>query len=190
MPISSGVPLALVPIAIGGWTLLWVLATLVFVPGLLLAEEASSRLGHPAWIYAAVVLAGSAAVSVLTVPLGDALGLEAPFWVRPGSPVPRQLLAFLDVVMRVGLAAFIYASHRQGLAAARTLRELEARQTEMMAGLSESSFQTARARVRPEAFIEELRELHRTYLDDPESAESALETMITRLRVASRGFPA
>jgi hypothetical protein len=90
----------------------------------------------------------------------------------------------------VGLGAFIYASHRKRLAAARTLRELEARQTEMLAGLSESRLQTATARVRPEAFIEELRELRRTYLDDPQSAESTLEGMIIRLRVASRGLPA
>ena len=189
-PLTCGVPLALVPIAIGGWTLLWVLACVAVVPALRLAEEASRRWGHPAWVYAAVVVAGSAGVSVIAVPLGDAFGLYAPFWVQPGSPVPRELLAFLDVVMRIGLLAFIYASHRQGLAAGWSLRELEARQTEMMARLSESRLQTARARVRPEAFIEELRELRRKYLEDPESAEQALQELITRLRVASRGLPA
>ena len=60
----------------------------------------------------------------------------------------------------------------------------------MMARLSDARLQTARARVRPEAFIEELRELRGKYLEDPESAEQALQELINRLRVASRGLPA
>jgi hypothetical protein len=102
----------------------------------------------------------------------------------------RTLPAFLDLVPRVGLAVFIYAGHRQRLAAAQALRDLEARQTEMMSRLAESRLRTARAQVRPEALVEELRALERTYATDPLSAESVLDEMITRLRAASRSLAA
>ena len=62
-------PLAKVPFMLGGWALLWILAALWFVPGFLLAEEASARWGHRVWIYAAVVLVGSPAVALAAMAL-------------------------------------------------------------------------------------------------------------------------
>ena len=60
----------------------------------------------------------------------------------------------------------------RALAAALTFRQLETRRTEMMARLAESRLQTARARVQPEAFIEELRALRGQYLDGAAAAEA------------------
>ena len=187
-PLTSGAPPSVVSAKLAGWALLWVLAIVTFVPGLLLAEQLSSRWGHRALVYTATVVLGSAGLALLTVFLCDVLGIEASFWVQPGSSVPRAFPAFLDVAMRVGLAAFIYASHRQRLTAAQALRDLEARQTKMMSRLAESRLSTARSQIRPEAFVEELRALERTYDEDPRLAESVLDEMITRLRAVSRGL--
>ena len=150
-------PLAKIPILLGGWTLLWILAAVCFVPGFLLAEEASARWGHRLWIYAAVVLLGSAAVALSAVVLSDALGLCMPLQRR--SAALRSFRAFLNVFWCVGLLAMIYASHRRALAAALTFQRLETRRTEMMARLAESRLRTTRTRVQPEAFIAELRAL-------------------------------
>ena len=100
----------------------------------------------------------------------------------------RVLRSFLDVFWRIGLVAIVYASHRQALRAAQAFREIETRRTEMMARLAESRLLTTRARVRPEAFIEELRALRGQYIDEPSAAEAALDRMIVRLRSASRGM--
>ncbi len=99
----------------------------------------------------------------------------------------RFLRVFIEVFWRIGLAAIVYASHRRAMAAALTFQQLETRRTEMMARLAESRLQTTRARVRPEAFIEELRALRSQYIDEPPAAEAALDEMIVRLRAASRG---
>jgi hypothetical protein len=180
-------PLAKIPIVLGGWSLLWMLAAVCFVPGFLLAEEASARWGHRAWIYAAVVLLGSAAVASTTVALSDTWGLFAPFHAYNKSGALRSFIAFLEVVWRIGLAAAVYASHRQRLAAAQAFQQLETRRTWMMGRLAESRLRKTPARVRPEAFIEELRALRGRYLEEPAAAEAALDGMILRLRAASRG---
>ena len=178
-------PLARIPMLLGGWTLLWILAAVCFVPGFLLAEKASARWGHRLRIYAAVVLLGFAAVALSAVVLGDASGLWMPLQRRPATL--RALRAFLDVVWPIGLVAIVYASHHQALRAAQAFRELETRRTEMMARLAESRLLTTRARVRPEAFIEELRALRTQYIDEASAAEAVLDRMIVRLRAASRG---
>lgn len=178
-------PLAQIPIMLGGWTQLWILAAVCFVPGFLLAEAASARWGHRFWIYAAVVLLGSAAVALSAVVLSDAWGLCMPLQRRPAAL--RSFRAFLDVFWRIGLAAIVYASHRQALRAAQAFRELETRRTEVMARLAESRLRTTRARVQPEAFIAELRALRNQYLDEAAAPEATLDRMIVRLRAASRG---
>ena len=183
--VEPQVPLAKVPLLLGGWALLWILATIWFVPGFLLAEEASARWGHRVWIYAAVVLVGSAAVALAAMALNTACGLWMP--LQRFSVGQRFLRVFLEVFWRIALAAMVYGSHRRAMAAALTFQQLETRRTEMMARLAESRLQTTRARVRPEAFIEELRALRSQYLDGAAAAEASLETMIVRLRAASRG---
>jgi len=85
------------------------------------------------------------------------------------------------------MAAGSKRSIRQALAAAVTFRQLETRRTELMARLAESRLRTTRSRVRPEAFIEELRALRGQYIDGAVAAEATLDTMIARLRAASRG---
>jgi hypothetical protein len=90
--------------------------------------------------------------------------------------------------VRAGAAIFVYAVHRQRLEAARALQAFEARRTEMVRRLGESRLTTARAQVRPGAFIEELRALEHAYAERPAQAENALETLIVRLRAASRGL--
>ncbi len=96
-------------------------------------------------------------------------------------------VAVRSVFWRIGLAAIVYGSHRQALAAAQASRQLETRRTQMVARLAESRLRTTRARVQPEAFIEELRALRSHYFDEPASAEATLEAMFVRLRAASRG---
>jgi hypothetical protein len=178
-------PLARIPMLLGGWTLLWILAAVCFVPGFLFAEEASARWGHRLRIYAAVVLLGSAAVALSAVMLSEAWGLWMPLQRRPAAL--RSFRAFLDLIWTIGLAAIVYASHRQALRAAQAFRQLETRRTEMMARLAESRLLTTRARVRPEAFIEELRALRGQYIEEASAAEAVLDRMIVRLRAASRG---
>lgn len=185
--LAAGVPPGMLPVTLCSWAVLWILAIGIFIPGLLLAEGASRRWGHRRAIYPAVVLLGSAAAALVTVSLCDALGIEARFWVKPGSAVPRSFTAFLDVLMRMSLAAFLYSSHRQGLASAQALQQLETARNEMVGRLAESRLQAARARVRPEAFIGELQALRRMYAEDEAGAEAMLEAMIVRLRTASRG---
>lgn len=179
-------PLAKVPLLLGGWALLWILAAIWFVPGFLLAEEGSARWGHRVWIYAAVVLVGSAAVALAAIALNSEWGLWAGMRQRFGFG-QHFLRVFIEVFWRIGLAAMVYSSHRRALAAALTFQQLETRRNEMTARLAESRLQTTRARVRPEAFIEELRGLRGQYMECAPAAEAALETMILRLRAAARG---
>jgi hypothetical protein len=188
--LAGGVSPGMLPVTLCSWAVLWILAIGIFIPGFLLAERGSRRWGHRLAIYSAVVLLGSAAAALITVPLCDALGIEARFWVAPGSAVPRSFTAFLDVLMRITLAAFLYSSHRQGLASAQALQQLESARNELVGRLAESRLQTARSRVRPEAFIGELQALRRKYAEDEAGAEAMLDAMIVRLRTASRGAAA
>jgi len=183
--VEPQLPLAKLPIMLGGWVLIWIVAAIWFVPGFLLAEEASARWGHRVWIYAAVVLVGSVVVTLAGLVLINACGL----WMglRRISLWHRFLRVFIEVFWRIGLAAIVYATHRRAMAAALTFQQLETRRNEMMARLAESRLQTTRARVKPEAFIEELRALRSQYLEGAATAEASLETMIVRLRAASRG---
>jgi len=182
--LEPDVPLAEIPFLLGGRTLLWSLAAVCFIPGFLLAEEASARWRHRAWIYAAVTVLGAVAVALAAVALSDAWGLWIP---QRGSVGQRFLRAFLDVFWPIGLAAIVYSSHRRALAAALTFQQLETRRTEMMAHLAESRLRTTRARVQPQAFIAELQGLRRQYLENAASGEAALDRMIVRLRAVSRG---
>ena len=179
MLLMRGVPLARLPFKLIPPVILWSLALLVFVPGFLLAERATSSRGR-AGPYTFAVLVGSALVMALVFPLVDWLGV-AP----PGSPPPR-LAVFLMVLMPMGLSAFVYAGVRDRLEAAQALQALEARRTEMMGRLAASRLEIARARVRPEAFIAELRALRGTYVEDPAAGGAGLEALITRLRVVSQ----
>jgi hypothetical protein len=183
--LMSGVPPGLIPIHVAPWALFWILAVLVFVPGFLLAERAAVSRGR-AVSYTLVVLAGSALVSALTFPALDWLGLPTRGLVPPGSPAPRQLSPFLDCLVRVGLAAFAYAGHRERLEASQAIQALEARRNEMMGRIAASRLEAARARVQPEAFIDELRAIRGTYVEDPAAGGAGLEALITRLRTATR----
>ncbi len=179
--------LAGLPLRLAGWAVLWLLAVVVFVPGLLLTERAVSRYGHRTWFYLSLLVVGSLLVSNGTVVACDALDIPERFFLSP--PVPRWVGPFLDVWIRAGVALFVYGGHRQTLEAAAAVQALEARRAQMVRRLAESRLQTARARVRPETFIEELRALDRKYGESPAQAEIALEGLIVRLRAASRGVP-
>ena len=184
----SGLPPSEIPTRLAPWAILWGLSVLLFVPGVLLAERASGPRGR-AVPYAVLVLVGSALVASLAVPLFDWLGIAGRLPLPRGSPFPsfpRQLMAFCHVVVRMGLAAFIYADHREQLAAAQAAQVLESRRNEMMGRLAASRLKAAHARVKPEAFVAELRAIRATYLEDPAVAGAGLETLILRLRAASR----
>ena len=181
MKLMRGVPLARLPVQLIPHALLWSLALFVFIPGFLLAERAATSRGR-AGPYTFVVLVGSALVTALIFPLVAWLGL-AP----PGSSAPPSFQVFLTILLRIGLAAFVYAALRERLDAAQALRTLETRRTQMMGRLAASRLEAARARVRPEAFIAELRALRGTYVEDPAAGGAGLEALITRLRAASRG---
>ena len=180
--------LAGAPIRLAGWAVLWALVVVVFVPGVLLAEDAAARWGHRTRAYGVLLVAGCLLVSSGAVAICDAVGIPERFWLPPGSSLPRWVTPFLDVWVRAGAAIFVYAVHRQRLEAARALQAFEARRTEMVRRLGESRLTTARAQVRPGAFIEELRALEHAYAERPAQAENALETLIVRLRAASRGL--
>lgn len=183
---GNGVPPGQLPFHLAPWALLWGLAVIVFVPGFLLAERAAISRGR-AGPYTLVALVGSALVAALVFPPLDWLGLPSRAFSPPGSSVPRQVLAFLAVLMRIGLAAVVYAGHRERLEAAQAIQGLEARRNEMMGRLAASRLETARARVQPESFIAELRTLRATYVEDPAAGGAGLEALITRLRAATRG---
>jgi len=183
--LMGGVSPGLLPLHLTPWALLWLLAVLVFVPGFFLAERAAVSRGR-AGPYALVVLVGCAVVAVLVFPPLDWLGITRAWRLPRASPVPRQLLAFLDLLVRVGLAAFIYARHRERLEAAQAIQALETQRNGMLGRLAASRLEVARARVQPEAFIAELRALRGTYGHDPVAGGAGLEALITRLRVASR----
>jgi len=178
-----GVPLARLPVQLIPPALRWSLALLVFIPGFLLAERAATPRGK-AGRYTFVVLVGSALVTALIFPLVEGLGL-AP----PGSHPSPRFPVFLIILMPMGLSAFVYAGLRQRLEAAQALQALETRRNEMMGRLAASRLETARARVRPEAFIAELRALRGSYVEDPVAGGAGLEALITRLRAASQSTP-
>jgi cation transport ATPase len=184
--VMSGLPPGQIAEHMAPWAVLWLLAILVFVPGLLLAERAAISWGRVG-PYLVVVLVGSALVGLLFIPLLDWVGLPALAWRRShGTWVPCQVFVSLDVLVRVGLAAFMYARHRERLEAAQAIQTLEARQTQTMGRIAASRLEAARARVQPEAFIAEVRTLRGTFVADPAAGSAALETLILRLRAASR----
>jgi len=174
--LQRGIPASSLPIVLGPWAFHWILVTVVLVPGFLLAERASASRGR-AVPYTLVVLAGSAIVEALMVPLASWM------FMRPFRHLPMMLL---DTTMRMGLAAFVFAGYREQREAVEAVQSLETRRNEMMGRLAASRLQTARARVRPEAFIAELRAIRNAYVEDPGSAGVGLEALITRLRAASR----
>ncbi len=184
MKLVHGVRPSQIPIHLTPWALLWILAVLVFVPGFLLAERASTSRGR-AVPYTVLVLVGSALVAALTILLCGWLGFPAQAWAPPGSPVAPEFNAFRVLLLRMGLAAFVYAGHRERLEAARTVQALESRRNEMLGRLASSRLEAARARVRPEAFIAELRALRGTYVEDPAAGGAGLEALISRLRAAT-----
>jgi len=179
-----GVPVSQLPFHLVPWALLWLFAVLVFVPGFLLAERAAITRGR-AVPYALVVLVGSVLVGALIFPLVDWLGLPAQALVPPGSLAPRPVTPFLAVLLRVGLAAFMYVFHRERLEEAQAIQALETRRNEMMGRIASSRLAAARARVQPEAFIAELRALRGTYVEDPAAGVAGLEALIARLRAAT-----
>ena len=182
----AGVPASRLPFILGTSTLLWVLAVMTFVPGLLLAERAAVSAGR-AVPYTVLVLGGSALVAAIVVPLCDVLGFRAKFGVPPGSAVPRQLVVFATVLTRMGLASAIYAAHRTQLAAVQAFQALVTRRNETLRRLAASRLQVARARVQPEVFVAELRAIRASYRAGPAAGGAELEALITRLRTASRG---
>jgi hypothetical protein len=183
--ILGGVPLGQIPIHMLQWVSLWGLAVLVFVPGFLLAEQLASSWGR-ARSYPLVVLVGCVLVAVLVFPPLDWLGNQALALASPDLRVPRQINVFLVLLVRVGLAACIYAFHRERLEAAQAVQVLETRRNELMGRLAASRLEAARARVQPEAFIAELRALRETSIEDPAAGATVLEALITRLRAASQ----
>ncbi len=180
-----GVPVSQIPFHLAPWALLWLLAVVVFVPGFLLAERAAISRGRVV-PYTVVVLVGSFLVAAIVLSLVDWLGLPARALVPPNSPVPRLVHPFRVVLLRMGLAAFMYAFHRQRLEEAQAIQAFETRRNEMMGRLASSRLDAARARVQPEAFIAELRALRSMYLGDPGAGGEELDSLIARLRVVSR----
>ncbi len=179
MKLLRGVPLAQLPVQLVPQAVMWSLTLLLFVPGFLLAERAAISRGR-AGPYTFLVLIGSALVAALIRPLVDWLGV-AP----PGSLAPPWFPIFLTILMRLGLAAFVYAGLRERLEAAQALQALETGRNETMGRLAASRLEAARSRVQPEAFIAELRALRGTYVEDPAAGGAGLEALITRLRAAS-----
>jgi hypothetical protein len=123
-----------------------------------------------------VVLVGSLLVEALMVSLASWLFMR-PFQYQP--------VGVLDVTMRMGLAAFVFAGYREQRQAVEVVQTLETRRNEMMGRLAASRLSAARVRVQPEVFIAELRAIRASYVEDPRTAEVGLEALITRLRAAS-----
>jgi hypothetical protein len=187
MMLLNGVPPARLPLQLIRPALAYGVALLVFVPGFLLAERAAISRGR-AGPYTFVVLVGAVLVAVLIVSLAHWLGLAPPGASMP-PPFPVFFGTFLMILMPMGLSAFVYAGLRERLEAAQALQALETRRNEMMGRLAASRLAAARARVRPEEFIAELRALRGTYVEDPAAGGAGLEALITRLRAASQGAP-
>jgi hypothetical protein len=174
--LHRGIPASRLPVLLAPWVFHWLMVVVVLVPGLLLAERASALRGR-AVPYALVVLAGSALVEALMIPLAA--------WIF-GRHLQHSPMIFLDTTMRMGLAALVFAAYREQREAVDTVQALETRRNEMMARLAASRLSAARTRVQPEAVIGELRAIRASYVLDPATAEVGLEALITRLRAASR----
>lgn len=174
--LHAGVPASRLPLLLAPWVFHWLLVVVVLVPGLLLAERASVSRGR-AVPYALVVLAGSALVETLMIPLAG--------WIF-GRQLQHSPMIVLDTTMRMGLAAFVFAAYREQREAVEIVQALETRRNEMTARLAASRLSAARARVQPEVFIADLRAIRDCYVEDPGTAEVGLEALITRLRAASR----
>jgi len=174
--LHRGVPASRLPLLLAPWVLHWLLVLLALVPGLLLAERASASRGR-AVPYTLVVLAATALVEALTIPL---IG-----WIL-NRHLQHSPMILLDTTMRMGLAAFVFAAYREQREAVETTQALETERNEMAARLAASRLSAARARVQPEVFIAELRAIRDCYVEDPRTAEAGLEALITRLRAASR----
>jgi len=183
MKLMLGVPLRQLPGRLIPAALILGLTALVFVPGFLLAERAAISWGRVR-PYTLVVLAGCVLVATF-FPSLDRLGFP---WRTLWLPAlqPQVNVVFLALLLTTGLAAFIYAGHRERLEAAHLLQALETRRNEMIRRLAASRLEAARARVQPEVFIAELRALRGTYVEDPDAGGAGLEALITRLRAASR----
>jgi hypothetical protein len=101
----GGVPPSQLLVHLTPWAFLWLLALLVFVPGFVLAERADSAGRRPVRWWCWFVRAGGS------------MGVRPADWLayRRGS-LPRLAGAAevrpSDVLLRMGLAAFIYAGHR------------------------------------------------------------------------------
>jgi len=173
--LQNGLPVGRIPLRLAPWAFHWLLVTLVFVPGFLFAERASASRSRTA-PYAVVVLVGSLLVEALMVSLASWLFMR-PFQYQP--------VGVLDVTMRMGLAAFVFAGYREQRQAVEVVQTLETRRNEMMGRLAASRLSAARVRVQPEVFIAELRAIRDSYVEDPRTAEVGLEALITRLRAAS-----
>ncbi|HSP18801.1 MAG TPA: hypothetical protein VLQ79_04755 [Myxococcaceae bacterium] len=178
----QGLPASQLPAHLLPWALLWFLALLVFIPGFLLAERVSARTRRRAAPYAVVVLVGSVLLPAVVFSLLRGLGFPSP----GGIPRPWAVAAFLDVLVRVGLAAVLYAEHRERLNAVRDLQALEARRNETLGRLAASRLQAARVRVHPEGLIAELRGIREAFVTDPAAGGAGLEVVIARLRSATR----
>jgi len=174
--LHDGYPVGRIPLRLAPWGFHWLLVTLVFVPGFLLAERASASRSR-AGPYTLVVLAGAVLVEALMV------SLASWFFDRPFHP---QIVGVLDVTMRMGLAALVFAGYREQRQSVEVVQRLETRRNEMMGRLAASRLGAARARVQPEAFIAELRGIRSSYVEDPGVAQVGLDALITRLRAASR----
>jgi hypothetical protein len=124
-----------------------------------------------------VVLTGPVVVEALMVVLAS--------WIFM-RPFHFQIVGVIDVTMRMGLAAFVFAGYREQRQSVEVVQTLETRRNEMMGRLAASRLSAARARVRPESFIAELRVIRSSYVEDPGTAEVGLESLISRLRAASR----
>lgn len=178
--LHQGTPASRLPTLLSVWAFHWILVLLALVPGLLLAERASASRGR-AVPYALAVLAGSALVEALIIPLAA--------WIFDRH-LHHSPMIILDRTMRMSLAGFVFAAYREQREAVESVQALETRRNEMTARLAASRLSAARARVQPEAFIAELRAIRDCYVEDPPTAEVGLEALITRLRAASRsGVP-
>lgn len=174
--LHGGTPLGRIPLKLGLWAFHWVLVTLVFVPGFLLAERASASRSR-AGPYTLVVVGGAVLVEALMISLAGV------FFMRSFR---FQVVGVLDLAMRMGLAAFVFAGYREQRQSVEVVQALETRRNEMTTRLAASRLSAARARVQPESFVAELRAIRDCYARDPGTAGAGLESLITRLRAASR----
>jgi hypothetical protein len=161
-----------------------VLMTICVLTAVLIAERSVERGTSRMRAYLVAITVAAVVTGVLTMVSDRALG-----W-RPISEPSRWLASsftygLFDTLVRGGLAGFLYSDYRRLLASTGELRSIQERHAVHERELADARLRAVRARVDPQAVLDNLRGIRERYRAAPPEAETELEALIGRLRLAT-----